>query len=180
MPTRHDALFVQAFRQAVKAGHRRITAPLWKTRDGLQEKLAPALEKEFSEPPVSFSRRYNLPVIQGDHPRDFHAAMREIFRYTPPTCMILDGVSRYMTAVSFFLKEGLRMPEDISVMLLSDDPLLQDTEPSIAHFALYSDDMVGRAFHALQEQMSGLHSPERTELIPIWKPGGSLIAPKSR
>lgn len=178
--TNHAGLFVEAFRQAVEAGHRRITAPLWKTRPGIHEMLAGALEKEFSDPPVSFSRRYNLPLIEGTLPQDYHAALRELFRYTPPTCIILDGVAQFLTVASFFLKEGLRIPDDISVMLLSDNPLLQGIVPSVAHFTLYSDDMVRRAFHALQEQMSGLQSLEHTELIPIWKAGDSLAPPKSR
>lgn len=177
----HSGLFIRAFQQAVATGHRRIIAPIWKTRAGVYDYLVGPLEKEFSKPPVSFSRRYNLPLIQGNLPQDFHAALRELFRYTPPTCMILPGVPQYLTAVSFFLKEGLRIPDEISVLLLSDDPLLQNVVPSVAHFTLYSDDMVGRAFHALQEQMSGLLSNVFTELVPVWKPGMSLTPPpKSR
>lgn len=178
--TSHAGLFVRAFQQAVDAGHRRITAPIWKTRPGVHAMLTAALENQFSEPPVSFSSRYNLPWIEGDQPQDCHAAMRELFRYTPPTCIILPGLSQLITVSSFLLKAGLRIPDDVSILLLSDDPLLPDFVPSIAHYTLYSDDMVGHAFHVLQEQMSGLQSHEQMELPPIWKPGDSLGSPKSR
>ncbi len=176
----HTNLLVCAFKQAYKAGHHSITMPIWKTQGSLYEKLAEKLEKAFSGSPIHFSRRYNLPFIEGETKSDYHEALRGLFRYTPPTCIILPGISQYLTAVSFFLKEGLRIPDDISVIILSQDPLLEDIVPSIAHFTLYSDDMVRRAFHALQEQMSGLQSPEETELIPIWVPGDSLATLKSR
>ena len=154
--------------------------PIWKTRSSIYENLAGHLEKEFSGSSIHFNRRYNLPFIQGETKSDYHEALRGLFRYTPPTCIILPGISQYLTAGSFFLKEGLRIPDDISVIILSQDPLLEDIVPSIAHFTLYSDDMIRQAFHALQEQMSGLQSPEQTELIPIWVPGDSLAVLKPR
>lgn len=176
--TSHAELFVRAFRQAAEAGHRRIAAPIWKTRPGVHEMLAEALEDEFSLAPISFTRRYNLPLIEGDRPQDFHAALQEVFRYTPPTCIILPGISQFITASSFFLKAGLRIPDEVSVILLSHDPLLMDHVPSIAHFTLYPSDLTQRAFRTLQEAMDGLNPSGLHELVPVWNPGESLGPPK--
>lgn len=177
--TAYSKLLVEAFTQARLAGHRRITAPIWgRVGDAMYERLTNALEEQFSEPPVSFSRQYNLPLVDGETVQDQHAVLRDLFRYTPPTCLILGGVNEYMSVASFCLQEGLRIPADLSVIVLSDDPMFEQSIFSIAHFVLYSDDMMTQAFHLLQEQMSGLQSNEQVELSPIWVAGDSLAAPK--
>ena len=178
--TPYAPLIIQAFQQAQTAGHRRIVTPMGHWKGSIYEGLAVKLENHFSSDPFSFKRRYNFPFVPGATPEDYHAALRELFRYTPPTCIILHDLADYLLASSFFLKEGLRIPDDISVILLSEDLSLKNTVPSIAHFALFSNDMAVQAFHALQEQMNGFQSHEKTELSAIWIPGDSLAAPKSR
>ena len=176
----HAGLLAQAFQRAREAGHRRIMAPLWNVPDTYYEKVAAELEKHlcWEEPP--FSRLYNLPSCQGATPQEDQAVLRELFRYTPPSCIILYGLTHYLTASSFLQENRLRIPADISIVVCFGDPLFANIYPSIAHFILFSDDMILHAFHVLQEQMNGLQSHELTELTPVWVPGGSLAAPKSR
>ncbi len=173
-------LLTQAFQRAREAGHRSIMAPLWNVGDTDYEAFAAELEKHLSEGATSFSRRYNLPSIQGENTADYRAALRELFRYTPPSCIILQDLSHYLPAASFFMQERLRIPADISVILCLEDPLLSYIAPSVAHFSLFSADMITHAFHVLQEQMSGLQLHEQMEIVPVWVPGDSLAAPKSR
>jgi len=172
--TSYKNLLVCAFQQAIAAGHHSVTLPVWKTNKTIYEELAEWLEKYFPSSLVSFNKRYHLPFIEGDSKVDYHATLHELFRYTPPTCIILHEISQYLTTSSFLLKEGLRIPDDISIIFLSQDPLLEDIVPSVAHFSLYSDTMIHRAFHVLQEQISGLKSCKKIELIPVWIPGNSL------
>jgi DNA-binding LacI/PurR family transcriptional regulator len=174
--TSYNDLLVSAFQQAVKAGHRSITLPVWKTSRTIYEELAEWLEKYFPSSLSSFNKRYHLPFIKSGSKADYHATLHELFRYTPPTCIILHGISQYLTTSSFLLKEGLRIPDDVSIIFLSQDPLLEDIVPSVAHFSLYSDTMINDAFHILQEQITGLKSQQQTELIPIWIPGDSLAS----
>lgn len=175
----YSDLLLRAFQHAWKVGHHSISSPLWNAGNSLYEAWATKLDSHFPEGASSFSRRYNLPRFQGETAADYQAALRGLFRYTPPTCLILFDLSHYLEASSFFLREGLRIPEDISVILLSNDPLLADIVPSVAHFVLFSDDMMKQAFHALREQMDGLESHGRTFFTPVWVPGDSLAAPRS-
>lgn len=176
--TPYADLLIQAFQQAQAVGHRRITIPMGNSKSPIYEGLATKLEKHFSVDSFPFGRRYNFPLAQGTTVEDYHAMLRELFRYTPPTCIVLHDLDDYLMASSFFLKEGLRIPDDVSVILLSYDPALEKIDPSIAHFVLFTSDMTVQAFRVLQEQMNGFLSHERVELSPSWVPGGSLTPPK--
>lgn len=176
----YSNLLIEAFERAQAAGHRRITAPIWSNvEDSIYTRLSSALEERFSGTEEVFSKRYNLPLIEGDTVQDQYAVLRDLFRYTPPTCIILGGINEYMTVASFCLQEGLRIPADLSVIVLSDDPMFEQCTFSIARFSLYSEELLQRTLHVLQEQMSGLRSHEQVAHIPAWVAGDSLAPPAS-
>jgi DNA-binding LacI/PurR family transcriptional regulator len=176
--TPYAPLLIRAFEHARAAGHSRITIPMTHKKGPGYEGMAAALEKQFSSAPMTFNRRYNFPLIGGDAVEDYHTALRELFRYTPPTCVIVHGLPDYLIVSSFFLKEGLRIPDDVSVILLSYDPAMVNITPSMAHFVLFSEADSLKAFHVLKEQMSGFRSHEEIKLLSTWTPGDSLAPPK--
>jgi len=172
-------IVIQAFQKAQAAGHVRISALLWNLLDNYYEMMAAEMEEHFRlESGLSFSRRYNLPSFHGETGEDYHAALNELFRYTPPTCIILSDLSHYLSFASFCLNKGLRIPGDVSIILCSPDPLLECIHPSVAHFIPFLDDIIIQAFHMLQEQMSGFRSCEEIILSPVWVEGNSLTSPK--
>lgn len=170
-------LFSLAFQRAWAAGHRRIVAPMV-TPHFYYDKFAAEIKKEYPGGAKAFSKRYNLPIIESVAATDYIAGLREIFRYTPPTCLILYDVSHYLVVTSFLLEKRLRIPDDISVILLTADPLLDDIIPTIDHCTLFTDGME-KPFNLLKEQMNGLQSSEQISAEPTWVPGGSLAAPKT-
>jgi DNA-binding LacI/PurR family transcriptional regulator len=172
--TSYSPLLIRAFQQAREAGHHRISAIMWNPEILFYESLATKLENSLAGEEYSFSRRYNLPLFHGETAVDYQAKLKNLFRYTPPSCIILWDLSHYLAASSFFLREGLRIPDDISVILLSQNPLFCNIVPSVAHFALNPYDVANQIFHTLQKQMDGLESHEQTNLIPTWIPGDSL------
>ena len=169
-----SSLLAHAFKQVRAVGHRRIVAPFWNMGEPTYERLAEKVEKHLSKDGVSLKRHYNLPSLQGETTEDYHAALHEISRYTPPSCIILFDLSHYLAVSSFLMGRRLRIPDDISLILVSCDPILVNVLPSIAHFLLYSDADIMQAFHALQEQMGGLLSAEKVEHAPVWVAGESL------
>ncbi len=175
-----SSLLLQSFQRAWEAGHRRISSPSWNVKESLHEDVAMKLEKYSNEKELPFSRSYNLPSFRGETPEDYFAALHELFRYTPPSCLILYDLRHYLVASSFFLEKGLHIPRDISVIILSENPLQEDIVPSLAHFTLFSNEMITQAFHALQEQMNGLQTrKQQICFVPDWVPGNSLAAPRS-
>ncbi len=173
-------LLVRASQQAWDLGRRSSSSPCYNTPEPLYKRLTTVLGKAFSEKGMPFSKSYNLPCFSGKSPTDFYHALHGLFQYTPPTCLILFDLVHYLVASSLFLKQGRRIPDDISIILLSEDPLLEEIFPSPAHFVRYPADMVKQIFLALQSPMAGLQPERRVEIVPIWRPGNSLAAPKHR
>ena len=176
----YDTLLIQAFEQARKTGHRRITTPVWRKKLVLYEGLAEQLENYFSQKEMNFSRNYNFPFVHGTTPEDYHATLREVFRYTPPDCIIIHDLSQYLLTCSFFMKEGVCIPDDVSVILLSNDPLMEDNRPSIAHFVIFSNDIARLVFNSLMAQIDGLQSSEQTVIPLVFVDGDSLVGRSSR
>ena len=155
-------------------------APLWNVTDSYYEEMVAELETRFSREGANFSRHYNLPLLRGSNSARYIELLHDLFRYTPPSCIILHDLTHFLPSASFFLQNGKRIPDDISVILLYDNPMLGYMSPSIAHFSLFTADIIRRAYHVLREQMSGLRFHKQEEITPVWVPGDSLAAPKSR
>jgi DNA-binding LacI/PurR family transcriptional regulator len=171
-------LIFDAFRQAHVCGHRLITSPFVGVSFERYESFAEKLKELFGKYDLSFSRHYNLPFVASNDAEEYRAVLNDLFRYTPPTCLILFDLSHYLVVISFFLERGLKIPADVSIILLSDHPLLVDVFPTVAHFRLYPDDMPLQAFRVLQEQMRGLQIHREVVSTPIWVPGDSLAPPR--
>ena len=172
--TDYSTLVIQAFEQAKAVGHRRIASPCWNMDPAAYERVAKQMGKHFSEDKGFFKRRYNFPSFHGETTEDFYAALRELFRYTPPSCLILFDLSHYISVVTFLMERRLRVPDDISLIILGHEPILDVVRPSLAHYSEDAGGMGTKAFQLLLEQMDGLLSDEKVEYPPVWVPGESL------
>ena len=171
-------MLCRAIEQAMKFGHRRISAPFWNVRASNYAPVAEVVETFFKAESIPFSEKYNLPRFTGTTSREFYNSFFELFRYTPPTCVILYDLSHYLAFSSFLLKKGLRIPDDISIILLSEDPMIEEIFPTLAHFIRLPEGIVRKSFRLLLSEIDGLQIHEQTEFVPTWVPGDSLSTPK--
>ena len=173
----------KAWLKAAEAGHVRIAMPVvavdatnaeWRVR---YERRVQRMEQLSAPRKIPFSRNYNLPIIPSTTAEAYHSVLDGLFRHTPPTCLILQDLSHDLAASSFLQRRRLRIPEDVSVIVLMQDPLLADVLPTIAHAELYPDHALAQVFDKLKEQMKGLRSHEQVELPIQWVAGDSLAPP---
>lgn len=75
---------------------------------------------------------FNLPDWE-ETGEGFHACLKELFRVTPPTALILDEVLFLAATQQFLAKRGLRVPEDVSLLCTDADPSLEWCRPTVAH-----------------------------------------------
>jgi len=75
---------------------------------------------------------YNLPdwkeTVEG-----FHACLESLFQVTPPTALIIDEAPLFAAAQQFLARQGLRVPEDVSLVCTDPDPTFEWCNPTIAH-----------------------------------------------
>ncbi|MCP5535209.1 MAG: substrate-binding domain-containing protein [Akkermansiaceae bacterium] len=178
--TPYEELVLAAFRKAREHGHQRICAPLWNKPGTAHQRLSSVLENHFAQCGQKFSPNYHLPFLQGHSVQEFHQCLEPLFRLTPPTCMILSVFSDLLMTNSFLTSKNLTVPDDVSVILLSQDHHLRYMLPTIAHFDLSPSRIAEIALQLLIEQTQEPQPPRETFVPPVWIKGDSLANVRSR
>ena len=63
---------------------------------------------------------YCLPDWE-ETPEGFHALLASLFRTTPPTALIIDETCFFHAATAFFVRRGIRVPADVSIVATDYD-----------------------------------------------------------
>ena len=74
---------------------------------------------------------FNLPDWEETN-AGFHACLRSLFRATPPTALIVDEVTYFVATMQFLLREGLRVPAEVSLICTDDDVALSHCDPPVS------------------------------------------------
>ncbi|QTN32614.1 substrate-binding domain-containing protein [Akkermansiaceae bacterium] len=123
---------VAAVRRLAALGHSRIVCLTREERrkpgPGLFER---AFLEELRKQGIAVGP-YNLPDWE-DNPEGFHRGLKSLFGSTPPTAIIADGVELFLATQQFFLQEGIRVPNDVSMVCSVPHPAFAWSIPSIAH-----------------------------------------------
>jgi DNA-binding LacI/PurR family transcriptional regulator len=119
-------------------GHRRIVLPLppQTPREGPPGRFESAFRARMEAAGARVSADYNLPILQGD-PASWQQLLHTLFTITPPTAFILYNGTEAAGLCWFLQRRGLRIPEDVSLVVEADEPVLQwlFPEPSRIEFS---------------------------------------------
>jgi DNA-binding LacI/PurR family transcriptional regulator len=74
---------------------------------------------------------FNLPEWEETN-AGFHACLSSLFRSTPPTALIVDEVTYFVAAMQFLLRQGIKVPADVSLISTDDDVALSHCDPPVA------------------------------------------------
>jgi DNA-binding LacI/PurR family transcriptional regulator len=119
-------------------GHRRIVLPLppQTPREGPPGRFESAFRARMEAAGARVSADFNLPILHGD-PASWQQLLHTLFAFTPPTAFILYNGTEAAGLCGFLQQRGLRIPEDVSLVVEADEPLLQWLlpEPSRIEFS---------------------------------------------
>jgi len=121
---------------------------------------------------------YHLPgwneTIEG-----FHACLEELFRLTPPTAMIIDGIALWIAAQQFLASRKLRVPEDVSLACTDGSVDFEWCRPVITHIRWDTRSVVRRIVRWVNHLAHG-----KPDLRHIFTPAefvrGGTIGPVNR
>lgn len=173
--TSYSGLVIAGFEKAWAAGHRRISIPLWNKVDSVRAGLMKELSSSFQAHGASFSPAYHLPSFHGSSPSDYQAGLANLFAHTPPSCLIVGNFFQYLMATSYLMNQGLKVPSDVSIISLSEDPHFEHISPTLAHFRKDTTSNIATALDYLLCRCDQPELTDETVLSPIWIGGGSLI-----
>lgn len=123
------------------------------------------------------ARQARVTLLAGS-PADLRTKLDDLWRGTPPTALIVLRPLQTLTVMTHLARKGVRIPEDVSLLALDDNPVLDRLVPvpsryrkDIAHFA----SLLRRA---LEQAMSGRQSgPHAVRVIPELDRGETLLPP---
>ena len=122
----------QAVNQMMELGHRRIVMIAQKTDlTPTPGKLYKAFLQQLEDNGIPTSS-YNLPLWDSN-PEELYRTLDSLFQVTPPTAIIVTDVVIFFPVYIHLLKKGLRIPEDVSLMLFDNHPQLEWCDPKVAH-----------------------------------------------
>ena len=116
---------------------------------------------------------FNLPDWE-ETSAGFNTCLKEMFRHTPPTALILDEVLFLAATQQFLAGRGLRVPGDVSLLCTDADPAFAWCQPAIAHIRWDSRPVVRRVLRWAANVSRGKDDRHQTFTKTEFVPGGTI------
>ncbi len=166
----------QACQRLLSLGHTRIITLIPNNRSSLINDLSINIGSVFKTFGAIFSQNYSLPEL-APGVTELWDQLEKSFKITPPTALIVDGFHEYSTVLSFCLEKGLRIPQDLSVIILSHNHDDLQLRPKPAHFLVPVEKMVNQLARWIEDYPTGTVGNKQLDLD--FNPCGSLAKPNT-
>jgi DNA-binding LacI/PurR family transcriptional regulator len=132
MAPEKDIAFRAAIRRLFDYGHRRIVMLVREDRRKPEPGFTERMFLQELETLGISTGPYNLPDWEGSI-KGFHKGLESLFRFSPPTALIVDEEPFVVATLQFCLAHGLRVPENLSLFCTDPGPSFGWCQPSISH-----------------------------------------------
>lgn len=172
----HKAAYKDLAQRLLELGHKRISKV---TRKERREPALANIEQEFFEllaPAGIRPDSISLPDWE-ETPEGFHKLLESLFRFTPPTALILPESYLVHAAFQFFAQKGIKVPKDVSIISIED---CEDFKWSVLPITRFYHDW-GKACNSVSKWIDFIHSgkpaPKQKTVYPAeFIEGGTLAA----
>lgn len=164
----------EAFARLIALGHHRIVMPLCERVDTFRSTLKAVVKARLEEAGVAYVPAYHTPESDYLTPEVTRAIMGSIFSRRAPTALVFLDWKELIAASCWLWQQGLRVPEDVSILLLNDQTDADWFAPKLARFRF----PVKRMARILSSWVSGRQVPDLPPLKADFEPGDSLASPK--
>ena len=168
----HIPAIVKATRRLIDLGHHRIVL-----LDSLYKVSEPgdtgaAVLDELTAHGILVGS-YNLPGWEGGI-EGLYACLDSSFQHTPPTAIIASSSSIYFATLHFLLNRGIRVPQDISLLCLNDDPYFSQCQPAVSHVRWDTRPVVKRIVRWANNVSQGKEDTRQTQIKTEFIEGGTV------
>ncbi|MCE9611442.1 MAG: substrate-binding domain-containing protein [Chthoniobacter sp.] len=131
-----DRAIRAATRALLDLGHRRIVFPLHNAY-GVQ--MVEPFREALEERGVKWQETFHAPHWK-DHAVNWYPILERMFAAAqPPTAFLTLGIRNLLPVLTWLGQRGLRVPADVSIIHMLDDPLLEFVYPPVTSYRLDRD-----------------------------------------
>ncbi len=116
---------------------------------------------------------YNLPSWE-ETADGLERRLESLFRFTPPTALILVEPLHCVTTLLFLARRGIQVPQDLSLVCVVTDPMLAWHRPALAVFVRPLQEHVHRVARWVDAVACGSPDHEQKIFFGTLDPGGSI------
>jgi DNA-binding LacI/PurR family transcriptional regulator len=160
-------------RTLISLGHRRIVFMAWRAiREPVPSIPLQAFLDELAAAGIQ-PGPYHLPdwkeTVEG-----FYECLDSLFRLTPPTALIVDGIQFWLATQQFLAAKKLRQPQDLSVVCTDGIPDFAWCRPMISHIRWDSGPVVNRIVRWANHLNQGKPDLRQTSTAAEFVYGGTI------
>ena len=176
---RMHQLVEHALGELLKAGHRRFLVPLCRREAIFVARIRQSYAQALAAQQLPARPEIEVPAADTHSPETLLRLMERAWSQTkPPTALIFSDWRDAVTGIGFLLARGLRVPEDVSVVILSMDHQATWFRPQLAHYAFPEEGFT----KALLRWIDGKPHNSDTllrKMLASFDPGKTIAAPRS-
>jgi DNA-binding LacI/PurR family transcriptional regulator len=172
-----DLAIREATRSLLELGHRRIVYPLHNAY-GVQ--MVGPFREVLEAYGVEWSESFNAPRWK-DHAANWYPMLERMLNSpNPPTAFLTLGVRNLLPLMTWLGHHGLRIPEDISIIHMLDDPLLEHLYPPLTYYRINRDKLCHTTVELVLRLVQGVKPFDEARMIPMQRIEGRSTAPQRR
>lgn len=128
-------------RRLISLGHQRIVILSRRGRRSTRsDRLEKSLLQEMSAHGLPTSS-FNLPSWE-DHADGFRHCLDSLFKYTPPTAILIEEVPHFVATMQFCGERGYQIPRDVSLICCTSDTAFALCKPPVSHVTWATQPMI--------------------------------------
>lgn len=163
-----------AMQRLIALGHRRIVLPLCERPPTFASAIKEVVQKRLEAAGVTYVASYHTPESEYMTPEVTWRMMEAAFARTAPTALVFLDRKELVTTSCLLSKLGVRVPEDLSVILLNEQMEADWFVPKLACFRFPIKRLAG----TLATWVEGRPlTPEQRQPKADFEAGESLAAP---
>jgi DNA-binding LacI/PurR family transcriptional regulator len=169
----------EALDQLIARGHYKITMPLCQRGAAFTTRQKSTISSKLIEAGYDFITELNVPTTAENTLADFCNCLDRAFAVSKPTAIICLDWREYLAALSYVQKKGLSVPEDISLVSLSNDHAADWLSPEPSRFLHPLDKLAATLANWLEDMSTYNDFQLVAPLRGVWIPGGTMAPPRA-
>lgn len=170
----------QAIRDAANSlldqGHERI---IYLLHNAYGVQMIEPFQATLESREIGWNESYNVLRWQDD-PANLYPLLERLFTSDkPPTAFISLGIRNLLPLLTWTAQHGIRVPDDLSIIEILDDPMLEFIYPPVTRYILDRDKLCHAVVKLVLRVVQAAKPMDVATMIPMFLvPGRSIVLPR--